>query len=157
MVTMKKLMKSIGTWLRALVSKTFEAAEDLAEPAVLLTNEIKFFVEKNGEQLERLVALTDTKKDDKFLALVRSKLPEVAENVIRVRGILDNGDDDETILLKFAELIKGTKIDDRGIFYAEIASTLLSVAFKAVTGKPLPGWVSFLLTQLAFGRLSKKG
>jgi len=152
---MKKLLRSIGTWLRALVSKTFDVAEDLAEPAVLLTNEIKVFVEQNGDQLERLVSLTETKKDDKFLALIRAKLPEVAENVVRVRGILDEDDDDETILLKFAGLIKGTKIEDRGNFYAEIATGLLATAFKALTGKPLPGWVSFVLTQLAFGRLAK--
>jgi len=152
---MKKLLRSIGTWLRALVSKTFDVAEDLAEPAVLLTNEIKLFVEQNGDQLERLAALTETEKDDKFLALVRAKLPEVAESVIRVRGVLQNGDDDETVMLKFAELIKGTKIDDRGNFYAEIAAALLAAAFKALTGKPLPGWVSFVLTQLAFGRLAK--
>jgi len=75
--------------------------------------------------------------------------------VVRVRGILDEDDDDETILLKFAGLIKGTKIEDRGNFYAEIATGLLATAFKALTGKPLPGWVSFVLTQLAFGRLAK--
>lgn len=148
----KKILNQIGAWLKRAVANTVDFAEDFAPQAVLITNEVKDFVEKHGDRLEELTKLTESTKDDEALAKVRAKLPEAAKLVVDAKGILDGTEDDAEILAKFAELIKGTKPDGRAAFYIDLAANLLI----AVVGNKLPKWLAVTLTQVAFGRIFKK-
>lgn len=148
----KKLLNSVGAWLKRAVSNTVDFAEDYAPQAVIITNEVKAFVEKHGDQLDKLTKLTTSKKDDEALAKVRAKLPEAARVVVDAKGILDGSEDDVEVLAKFAELVKGTKEEGRASFYIDLAAGLLI----AVVGDKLPKWLAVTLTQVAFGRVFKK-
>jgi hypothetical protein len=152
---LKNFLRGIGTWLRGFIANVFDEAEGLAEPAVIITNEIKDFVEEHGDDLERLVLLTEGTKDDKALAFIRAQLPEVARVVVEGAGLLNSDDTDEVILLQFVSLIKKTEYESRGKTYALIASALIQVAYRVLTGKKLPDWLSFVLSQTAFGRMFK--
>ena len=86
------------------------------------------------------------------MALVRSNLPDVARRIGEDWGIIEPYESDEDVMLHFAEILKARNKETRGALYAEIAAALLTVTFEAATGRKLPGWVSYILTQVAFAK-----
>lgn len=148
---MKNPIKSVGDFIRNLVADVFDFAERYADEAVLVTQTVKDFVEGNADRLDAIVKATDTDKDDKALALVRSKLPEVARAVADSESILTGSETDEEALEKFTQLLKANKHEGRVRFYIDIAARLLI----SILGKKFPYWLAVTVTQRAFGKLFK--
>jgi hypothetical protein len=148
---MKNLIKKIGEFLNRLLSTLAGLALEYADEAVLVTEEIKNFVEQNGEHLDAAVLATKTKKDDKILALVKDKLPGVVRVISETEFILRGSETDEEVLAKFYDRLRLTPKDGRVKFYVDLAARLLI----AVVGKKLPYWLAVLITQKAFGKIFK--
>jgi len=69
------------------------------------------------------------------------------------RGVIEPCESDESVMLYFAEILKAHNPETRGALYAEMAAALMAATFEAAEGRKLPGWVSYISTQVAFARL----
>jgi len=148
---MKNTFEKIAAFLRKLLGKLFDVADRYADEAVLATEWLQGYIEKNEGKLRAITERTKTKKDDRALELVLAKLPEALKGVKEVQDILDGTETDEEILDKVRERISLNGATEKRRFYTDVAAGLLI----SVVSKKIPDWLAVMLTQWAFGRIFK--
>jgi tRNA U55 pseudouridine synthase TruB len=149
---MKELLRKIGNFIRTIVSDIYEIAEEKAPLAVLATQKVKDFIEKNQVGLEALVKKTESTKDDEALDAILKYLPVVSKKILVADGFISENESELIAAEKLLILLRDTHKEGRIKYWIVLAAEML----LAILGRKLPLNVLVMATQAAFAKLFTK-
>jgi hypothetical protein len=149
---MNKILKLIGDFLKRVFGDLFDLIELKAPQAVLVTQRFKEGIERYDGDIEALLDLTKSDKDDKVYDFIKNELPKLAKEIALIDGLVDGDVSDEEALKIYASYILSKQKEGRIKDYVYLAAKILG----AILGKQLPIDLLIMGTQRAYRILFKK-
>jgi len=152
MEKMDRILKSIGDIIRRVLGSALELVESKAPKAVKVTQAFKEGLEQYGGDIEALLDLTKTEKDNEVFDFIRDELPKLAKEIAFVDGLVDADVSDQEALKIYATYILSKRKEGRAKEFIFLSAKVLG----AILGKQMPIDILVMVTQKFYRLLFKK-
>ena len=149
---MKEVLKSIGIFIKKFLGSTFDFVEKQAPKAVKVVQVFKSGIEEHGEDIEKILALSESEKDDEVFIFIKNELPKIAKELAIIDGLVDGDIPEKEALQIYASYILSKRKEGRAKEFIFLAAKVLG----AILGKQLPIDVLVMVTQKAYRLIFKK-